>query len=72
MTDETAKQDLPEAFTSPDPAPEDAADRVGAGHVVDGKPAQARGDTDDEEVEEASEESFPGSDPPQYRGNTRN
>ncbi len=69
MTDDTNQQDLPEAFTSPDPAEEDASGRIGAGRVIDGEPSQERGETDDNQVEEASRESFPGSDPTPFRGN---
>ena len=68
MTDEHPTRDLPEAFSSSDPARDQAADRVGAGRVVEGEPAIQPDDNEDEQVDEASEESFPGSDATPFRG----
>lgn len=78
MSDATrGPADLPDVFSAPDPAA-DPGSPLGAGRLVDsvrdadhasaltGAPP-AEGDA---EADEASEESFPGSDAPTYSGGT--
>ena len=78
MTDETKRRDLPDAFAADDPSQDldNEPGRFGAGHLVGSAVPEATqaerrdesaSDTESEtKVDEASEESFPGSDPPSY------
>lgn len=79
MTSETpTPQPLPDAFVADDPVQDASEDQFGAGRLVESAvPRQTRDarrdaseDVTDGEtrVDEASEESFPGSDPPTYGG----
>lgn len=78
MSEDTPDQHLPDAFTADDPADDSGTGQFGAGHLVESSvPDQTRNarreaseDTADGEtkVDESSEESFPGSDPPTYGG----
>ena len=76
MTDDTTSRDLPEAFAADDPSTDPEPGTFGAGHLVgsavpestrDERRDESASDVDSEtKVDEASEESFPGSDPPSF------
>ena len=76
MTDDTTHHDLPAAFTAEDPSGDSEPGQFGAGHLVESAvPESTREERRDEsasdgdsetKVDEASEESFPGSDPPSF------
>ncbi len=76
MTDDTTPRDLPEAFQTDGPSEDPDTTQFGAGHLVgsavpdstrDARRDERTGDTNSESrVDEASEESFPGSDPPAF------
>ncbi len=78
MTDDTARRDLPEAFIADDPSEDPKKDQkhetFGVGHLVgsvvpEGTQNERRMESDGDSearVDEASEDSFPGSDPPAF------
>ena len=76
MTDDTTRRDLPEAFAANEPSADQEPGQFGAGHLVGSAvPESTRNERRDEsasdadietKVDEASEESFPGSDPPSF------
>ena len=76
MTDDSTHRDLPEAFVADDPSKDQEPGQFGAGHLIGSAvPAEIQeerrddsaSDVDSEtKVDEASEESFPGSDPPSF------
>ena len=76
MNDDNTPHNLPEAFAEDDPAEQHQPGQFGAGHLVgsavpdttrDERRSESASDADTETmVDEASEESFPGSDPPSY------
>lgn len=74
MTDQRDREDLPEAFQAETPPANDSDQQFGAGHLVESAvPEETRNArrksnrlADEQDVEEASEESFPGSDAPSF------
>lgn len=77
MTDDRDETELPEAFRAKTPPDADTEDQFGVGHLVESAVPEATRDArrkanelaDEQDVEEASEESFPGSDAPSFSGN---
>lgn len=77
--DDTSPNDLPPAFGAEAPGDDQGPDKFGAGHLIEtsvpeetrearrraSEDASSSGDGSTE-VDEASEESFPGSDPPSH------
>lgn len=78
MTSDTPTPSLPDAFIADDPAPDETMDQYGIGHLVESavpdetrearREASEKTSDGEAKVDEASEESFPGSDPPTYGG----
>ena len=76
MDNDTHAKDLPEAFEADDPAEHESRGQFGAGHLVESavphttrearRDASEGTDGGEASVDEASEESFPGSDPPTW------
>lgn len=76
MTEDQKPHGLPKAFVAGDPAEHEVAGQFGAGHLVgsavpeavreERRSESASDGATETKVDEASEESFPGSDPPSY------